>query len=52
MKLVVANEWLEDRGGTETYTVLVADHLARLGHEVTVYAHRAGVMAQEPGSSA
>ena len=46
MEIIVANEWLERPGGTETYTLTVADHLQRLGHEVTIHAQRLGPIAE------
>jgi hypothetical protein len=45
MEIVVTNEWLERPGGTEVYTITMADHLQRLGHEVTLYARRLGPLA-------
>lgn len=47
MEIVLANEWLEVRGGTEIYTLTLADHLQRLGHAVTIHALRQGPLAGE-----
>src|SRR3954454_1963848 len=47
MDVVLANEWLEVPGGTETYSITVADHLQRLGHEVWLYCNRAGRVAEQ-----
>jgi len=47
MRLIVAYERLVARGGTETYTLTVADHLQRLGHDVTLYAHEVAALGAE-----
>jgi hypothetical protein len=46
VELVIATHKLADPGGSETYTLTVAEHLARLGHSVTLYARTLGPMAQ------
>lgn len=46
MRLVVATEKLADTGGAQTYALTVAEHLARLGHDVTLYARELGMMAE------
>jgi hypothetical protein len=45
MRLVVATHKLADTGGAQTYALTVAEHLARLGHDVTLYARELGAMA-------
>jgi hypothetical protein len=46
VKLVVATYKLAQPGGSETYALTVAEHLARLGHSVTLYARELGVVAE------
>ena len=46
MELVLATHKLADSGGAQTYALTVGEHLARLGHSVTLYAQELGVMAQ------
>ncbi len=46
MELVLATHNLVDTGGAQTYALTVGEHLARLGHSVTLYAVELGVMAQ------
>ena len=46
MDLVLATHKLADTGGAQTYTLTVAEHLARLGHSVTLYARELGLMAE------
>jgi len=46
MKIVLSTYSLDQPGGSETYVVTLAEHLARLGHEVTVYARLIGPMAK------
>lgn len=45
MNLVLSTYQLQDFGGTASYTVTVAEHLQRLGHDVVVYAPALGVAA-------
>jgi hypothetical protein len=45
MRLVLANHGFAASGGTEVYLLTVAEHLQRLGHEVTIYAHELGPFA-------
>ena len=47
MEIIVATYRLAEPGGAETYAITVADHLARLGHSVTLYARALGTMAQQ-----
>jgi hypothetical protein len=46
MKLVLATQKLADPGGAPTYTLTVAEQLARLGHSVTLYARELGAIAE------
>lgn len=45
MELIVATHQLAAPGGPQTYALTVAEHLARLGHSVTLYAREIGAMA-------
>lgn len=45
MRVVIATERLETPGGAETYTLTVAEHIARLGADVTVFSPRHGMAA-------
>jgi hypothetical protein len=45
MELVLATQELAAPGGAQTYALTAAEHLARLGHQVTLYARKAGAMA-------
>ena len=45
MELIVAIHQLTVPGGPQTYALTVAEHLARLGHSVTLYAREIGAMA-------
>lgn len=45
MELIVAVQQLTAPGGPQTYALTVAEHLARLGHAVTLYAREVGAMA-------
>src|ERR1700691_1518462 len=42
MRVVLANHGFAHAGGTEVYLLTVAEHLQRLGHEVSIYAHELG----------
>ena len=44
MRILLATRELSWIGGAETYTVTVAEHLQRLGHEVSVFAAEVGEM--------
>ena len=46
MELVLATHELADAGGAQTYALTVAEHLARLGHSVTLYALELGAIAR------
>ncbi len=46
MKLVVATYRLGQPGGSETYALTLAEHLARLGHSVTLYARELGIATE------
>jgi hypothetical protein len=46
VELVLATHKLGDTGGAPTYVLTVAEHLARLGHSVTLYARELGLMAE------
>src|SRR5262249_43417433 len=50
MELVLGQQELLDPGGTETYLLTVAEHLQRLGHEVTIFTVRAGTGGREAES--
>jgi hypothetical protein len=45
VELILATYKLTDTGGASTYALTVTEHLARLGHSVTLYARELGVMA-------
>jgi hypothetical protein len=45
MEIVLATNGLIGIGGSETYLLTVAEHLQRLGHEVTVHATEGGAMS-------
>ncbi len=45
MELIVAVQQLAAPGGPQTYALTIAEHLARLGHGVTLYARELGAMA-------
>ena len=47
MKLVVGTLRLAQPGGSETYALTVAEHLARLGHSVTLYARELGLVSEQ-----
>jgi hypothetical protein len=42
MQIVIGTHSLAGAGGTETYTVTVADHLQRLGHDVWLHSRELG----------
>src|SRR4051812_39421499 len=46
MEIVLATNGLIGIGGSETYLLTVAEHLQRLGHEVTVHATEGGAMSE------
>jgi hypothetical protein len=46
MEIVLATNGLVGIGGSETYLLTVAEHLQRLGHEVTVHAAEGGAMSE------
>jgi hypothetical protein len=46
MRLVLATHKLGDPGGAPTYTLTVAEQLARLGHSVTLYTRELGAVAE------
>lgn len=46
MELVLATHKLSDPGGAPTYTVTLAEQLARLGHSVTLYTRELGAVAE------
>jgi hypothetical protein len=46
MELVLATHKLADTGGAPTYTVTLAEQLARLGHSVTLYTRELGAVAE------
>jgi cysteinyl-tRNA synthetase len=45
MRVVLGTHHLIAAGGSDTYLVTVAEHLQRLGHEVTIHALEQGEMA-------
>jgi len=45
VRILLATHQLSWIGGADTYTVTVAEHLQRLGHDVTVFAAELGEMA-------
>ena len=49
MKLVLGSYHLDVPGGAVTYLHTVADHLQRLGHDVTAFTRRAGPVAESMG---
>lgn len=49
MEIVLSTMELGATGGAATYLVTVSEQLQRLGHEVTVYAHEVGPLAEEAG---
>lgn len=46
MELVLGQQRLVESGGSETYLLTIAEHLQRLGHEVTIFALDVGEMSQ------
>ena len=46
MRILLATHQLSWIGGADTYTVTVAEHLQRLGHDVTVFAAELGEMTE------
>ncbi|HSS82036.1 MAG TPA: hypothetical protein VLK24_12690 [Gaiellaceae bacterium] len=46
MRILLATHQLSWIGGADTYTVTVAEHLQRLGHDVSVFAAELGEMAE------
>lgn len=46
MEIVLATQKLTEPGGAPTYALTLAEHLARLGHGVTLYARELGAMAE------
>jgi outer membrane murein-binding lipoprotein Lpp len=46
LRILLATHQLSWIGGADTYTVTVAEHLQRLGHDVTVFAAELGEMAE------
>jgi hypothetical protein len=42
MRLIIATPRLVEPAGSETYALTVAEHLARLGHEVILHARAVG----------
>ena len=47
MHIVLGTEEFASIGGSETYLLTTAEQLARLGHQVTIYAGRLGEMSRE-----
>jgi hypothetical protein len=47
LRILLTNHHLQSFGGTETYTLTLADALLRRGHEVTVYSKFAEALAPE-----
>jgi hypothetical protein len=47
MRILLTNHHLQSFGGTETYTLTLADALSRRGHQVTVYSKFAETLASE-----
>ncbi len=47
MELVLSTQRLADTGGAQTYAITVGEHLARLGHSVTLYTRELGIMAEQ-----
>lgn len=45
MELVVATHNLANPGGAQSYALTIAEHLARLGHTVTLYSREIGALA-------
>ncbi len=50
MELVLGHQTLDAPGGSETYLLTVAEHLQRLGHDITIYAGDRGRMASVAAS--
>ncbi len=46
MELILATHKLADPGGAPTYTLTVAEQLARLGHSITLYTRELGAVAE------
>ncbi len=46
MEIVLGMFRLRGPGGTEHYTLVVAEHLQRLGHQVTIFTEETGSMAE------
>ena len=46
MEIVLGMFRPRDPGGTEHYTLVVAEHLQRLGHQVTIFTEETGPMAE------
>lgn len=46
MRIVIAQRDLAQLGGSQTFVLTIAEHLARLGHNVTVYALELGLAAE------
>jgi hypothetical protein len=46
VRILLATEAFHHVGGTETYVLTLADHLLRLGHQVRVFSHHPGDMAE------
>jgi hypothetical protein len=46
MRILLSFENFDDFGGTETYTLTVAQQLAALGHDVAIYSPNRGAIAQ------
>lgn len=49
MKIILATPELAGPGGAQSYAITVGEHLARLGHEVTLYARELGHGAERAG---
>jgi hypothetical protein len=47
VKLVLSTLRLGQPGGSETYALTLAEHLARLGHSVTLYARELGLVSEQ-----
>jgi hypothetical protein len=46
MRFVIAQRRLAAPGGSETFVLTIAEHIAKLGHEVVIYALELGMMAR------
>lgn len=46
MRILTTNQWLDRRGGSETYLEVVVPELVKLGHDVTAWAPELGVVAE------